>query len=81
MLVRVLAGQRKADTYLFVAADQDMEELPEALLSLLGELRDVVELDLMPERQLVRCSGSEVLAAIAEVGYYLQLPPAEFMRS
>jgi uncharacterized protein YcgL (UPF0745 family) len=44
-------------------------------------LRDVVELDLMPERQLVRCSGSEVLAAIAEVGYYLQLPPAEFMRS
>ena len=77
MLVRVLAGQRKADTYLFVPADQDVAELPEALLSLLGELRDVVELD----RQLVRCSGSEVLAAIAEVGYYLQLPPAEFARS
>jgi uncharacterized protein YcgL (UPF0745 family) len=38
-------------------------------------------LDLVPERQLVRCAGRDVLAAIAEVGYYLQLPPAEFTRS
>lgn len=81
MLVKVLAGQRKPDTYLFIAADKDTTELPEALLKLLGELRDVMEMELMPERKLVRCSGSEVLASIEEVGYYLQMPPAEFVKS
>ena len=35
MDVKVLAGNRKADTYLFVAADKDVEELPQALLTLL----------------------------------------------
>ena len=81
MEVKVLASNRKADTYLFVAADKDMGELPEALLTLLGELRDVLEMDLTQERQLVRCTGEEVLASFAEVGYYLQMPPVEFTQS
>ncbi len=81
MNVKVLGGSRKADTYLFLAADKDVEELPEALLTLLGELRYVLEMDLTEERQLVRCSGAEVLASIAEVGYYLQMPPAEYTQS
>jgi len=81
MDIKVLAGNRKADTYLFVAADKDIDELPEALLTLLGEMRDVLEMDLTEERQLVRCSGAEVLASIAEVGYYLQMPPAEYTHS
>lgn len=78
MLVKVLAGKRKADTYLYVAADNDLTELPDALLTLLGELREVLNVDLTEERQLVRCSGAEVLASIADVGYYLQMPPVEF---
>ena len=81
MEVKVLASNRKADTYLFVAADKDVGELPEALLTLLGELRDVLEIDLTEERQLVRCSGAEVLASVEDVGYYLQMPPAEFTKS
>lgn len=81
MVVKVLAGKRKADTYLFVAADKDVQELPEALLTLLGELRDVLEIDLTEERQLVRCPGAEVLASIEDIGYYLQMPPAEFTKS
>ena len=81
MEVKVFASNRKADTYLFVAVDKDVEELPEALLTLLGDLRDVLEMDLTEERQLVRCSGAEVLASIAEVGYYLQMPPAEYTHS
>ncbi len=81
MEIKVLAGNRKADTYLYVAADKNTNDLPEALLTLLGELRDVLEIDLTAERQLARCSGAEVLASIAEVGYYLQMPPAEFQQS
>ena len=34
--IRVLAGKRKPDTYLYIAADADAEDLPADLLSLLG---------------------------------------------
>ena len=39
--IRVLAGKRKPDTYLFISADAGAEDLPADLLSLLGELRAV----------------------------------------
>lgn len=81
MLVKVLAGQKKAATYLYVPADANVDELPDSLLGLLGKLREVLELEVTSERQLARCSGHEVLASISESGYYLQLPPVEFARS
>ena len=31
--------------------------------------------------ELKRFAGAEVLASIAEVGYYLQMPPAEYTHS
>jgi len=78
--IRVLAGKRKPDTYLYVPADAETEELPADLLSLLGELREVMTLDITPERQLARCTGAEVLEGLAASGYYLQMPPGERTR-
>ena len=78
--IRVLAGKRKPDTYLYIAADADAEELPADLLSLLGELREVITLDITSERQLARFTGAEVLEGLANAGYYLQMPPGERTR-
>ena len=78
--IRVLAGKRKPDTYLYIAADAGTEELPAELLSMLGELREVIWLDITPERQLARCTGAEVLEGLANAGYYLQMPPGERTR-
>jgi len=47
---------------------------------LLGELRDVITLDITREKQLARCSGGEVLEGLANAGYYLQMPPGERTR-
>ena len=78
--IRVLAGKRKPDTYLFIPSETDTEDLPAELLLLLGELREVFTLDITPEKQLARCTGAEVLEGVANAGYYLQMPPGEHTR-
>ena len=78
--IRVLAGKRKPDTYLFIASETDTEDLPAELLLLLGELREVFTLDITPEKQLARCTGVEGLEGVANAGYYLQMPPGEHTR-
>lgn len=78
--IRVLAGKRKPDTYLFISSETQTEDLPNGLLSLLGELREVITLEITPEKRLARCTGAEVLEGVANAGYYLQLPPGEHNR-
>ena len=78
--IRVLAGKRTPDTYLYIPAEAEAEDLPADLLRLLGELREVITLDITPERQLARCTGAEVLEGLANAGYYLQMPPGERTR-
>lgn len=73
--VKVYACHKRADTYLYLAAEQAIETLDETLLQTLGELRFVLDLELHPQRRLARADPVRVLAAIAEVGYYLQVPP------
>ena len=78
--VRVLAGARKPGTYVYMPADSAVEDLPEQLRVLLGEVRQVLELSLTKDRQLARCTGIDVLEGIAVAGYYVQMPPGEFIR-
>ena len=78
--IRVLTGTLKPDTYLYISADSETEDLHADLLSLLGELREVITLEITPERQLARCTGAEVLEGLANAGYYLQMPPGERTR-
>ncbi len=73
----VYRGGRDADTYLYLASRDGFESVPEALLRALGRLELALELELTPERRLARAQAGEVLAALAERGYYLQLPPVD----
>ena len=78
--IRVLAGKRKPDTFLFIYSEAEIKNLPADLLSLLGELREVITLDITAEKQLARCTGAEVLEGLANAGYYLQVPLGERTR-
>lgn len=73
----VYRGAREADTYLYVARPDDLARVPAALLARLGELEAVLELDLHPQRRLARADVHEVLRALRDDGFYLQLPPRE----
>lgn len=80
-LVEVFRSSRKSATYLYLPKGADPMELPAALREVFGTMELVLGLDLMPERQLARYSGSEVLAAIAEQGFFLQMPDDQQTRS
>ncbi len=77
MKCRVYKGSKKTDTYLYVDTKTDQENVPESLLVLLGELNQVVDFDLTPERQLAQADSRQVLEQIRKQGFYLQLPPGD----
>lgn len=72
--VSVFRSTAKEDTYLYVRRGQDWSELPEPLREIFGKPVQALDLVLTPERKLARTTGREVLEAIREKDYYLQLP-------
>lgn len=73
----IYKGNRRAETYLYLAAAEDFSAVPEQLLATMGPLRLVMTLTLGPERALARANVHAVMDALAQRGYYLQLPPAQ----
>lgn len=74
----VYRSTRRADTYLYLAHEDAIDDLPEPLRMQLGRLEFALEFDLTPERRLARGDARVVLAQIEDSGYYLQLPPGEW---
>lgn len=74
-LCNVYRSDRKSETYLYLAAGTQFEDLPEALQKQFGEPAFVMKLVLEPGRELARVDAQSVRQALAEEGFYLQLPP------
>ena len=72
---------RKADTYLYLKSGMQIEDLPEGLLSLLGELTHFLSLDLNQTSKLAQVSTENVLEALNDQGYFLQMPPGDEHRN
>ena len=68
-------SRRNPDTYLYVDHHEGLSRVPEALQRELGGTERAMTLVLTPQRRLARTSAAEVLRAIREQGYYLQMPP------
>lgn len=66
---------RKPETYLFVLKENDFSRVPQALLQALGNVEQVMDIELMPERKLARGNAREIMEALKQDGFYLQLPP------
>ena len=75
MQAYVYKSQRKADTYLYLAARDDFECLPEPLRAQLGLLQFVLEVALTPERKLARVDPAVVRANLGMQGFHVQFPP------
>lgn len=75
---------KKTEMYLYVPYHEDeaalLKELPAGLEKMTGKLDRVMELELTPERKLARVNAADVIAALQEKGFYLQLPPNELIR-
>jgi uncharacterized protein YcgL (UPF0745 family) len=61
--------------YLYVHSDTKLEDLPEELLKLVKALTHVMDLELSEQRKLARVNVTEVMKALEENGYFIQMPP------
>ncbi|MDR5868049.1 YcgL domain-containing protein [Halomonas koreensis] len=77
LLCEVFKSSRKDEMYLYVDKRRGLEDVPEALLERFGEPVSALTLMLAPDKRLARASAAEVMAAIEEQGFYLQMPPAK----
>lgn len=73
----VYKGRKKPDTYLYVENEEEFDRVPAALLDMLGELEQVMSLELTPERSLARADPETVRQHLRDQGYYLQMPPKD----
>ncbi len=71
----VYKSLRKADTYVFLRAQDAFELMPDALRAQFGELVFVIEIELSPTRRLARENVEVVMANLVAQGYHLQFPP------
>ena len=81
-LCEIFRSSRKEEMYLYVDKARGYEDVPEVLMKQFGEPESVMTIVLTPERKLARADVGEVLAAIEQQGFYLQMPPtaAELLR-
>lgn len=75
LICDVYKSVKKQDVYLYVSKAEGISRVPELLLEHFGAPQHCLTLVLTPERTLARASAEKVLEAIAEQGFYLQMPP------
>lgn len=65
----------KENTYLYLDAEKELEELPQQLYQVLGKVEFVMELDLSSRDKLAQEDIQQVRGNILQQGFHLQLPP------
>ncbi|MBI2783446.1 MAG: YcgL domain-containing protein [Gammaproteobacteria bacterium] len=75
VLCKVYRSPRRGELYLYVTREQDLAPVPDDLLQRFGTPELALTLALTPDRTLARANTDEVLAALRERGWFLQLPP------
>ena len=70
---------KKEEMYLYLSEEQEPESLPEELLKLVGQLTHVMDLELSEERKLARVDVCDVMNALKDKGYFLQMPPSDLI--
>lgn len=74
-LCSVYRSSRVEGMYLYVDKKDDLARVSEDLLASFGKPELAMTLALYPERKLARADVNKVLEAIAQNGFYLQMPP------
>ena len=73
----VYRGTKKDGLYIYVDREKGLDPVPEALLAKFGEPKLALSFELTAGRSLAKEDPEKVIEAIAENGYFLQLPPQE----
>ena len=75
MLCAIYKSPKKEGTYLYINKKDDFSAVPEALMNTFGVPQLVMVLKLQEGRQLAQADVEKVKVALADTGFYLQVPP------
>ncbi|WP_290784964.1 YcgL domain-containing protein [Halomonas sp.] len=77
LLCEVFKSPRMEEMYLYVDKREGLTRVPEPLLERFGKPKPAITLILTPGKRMGRAQAADVMAAIREKGFYLQMPPAK----
>lgn len=75
IICEIYRCSNKEGMYVYLARGDSLNQLPELLRKRAGNMELAMTLMITPEKKLARTKASEVLAAIKNQGFYLQMPP------
>ena len=75
MFCSIYRSSKRDQTYLYVEKKDDFSRVPEELMKSFGQPQFSMMLPLDGRKKLANADVENVKQALAEQGYYLQLPP------
>lgn len=76
LICEVFKSPRKDEMYLYVDKMEGLKRVPEQLQEIFGTPQSVMTMVMTEEKKLARADGADIIKAIRENGFYLQMPPA-----
>ncbi len=70
----IYKSNKKLDSYLYIEQEDNFSRVPEVLIKSLGRLEIAMTLDLSATKKLARADINQVISALKEEGFYLQMP-------
>ncbi|WP_457944480.1 YcgL domain-containing protein [Vreelandella alkaliphila] len=77
LLCEILKSSRKDEMYLYIDKQKGLSSVPDALMDTFGKPVPVLTMILTADKKLARVNAADVMDAIHEQGFYLQMPPAK----
>lgn len=77
IIATIYRSSRIEGMYLYVGKTEALTRVPEPLLQKFGRPEHAMTLLLHSGRTLARAETADVMAAIQQQGFYLQMPPGE----
>jgi uncharacterized protein YcgL (UPF0745 family) len=71
----IYRSSKRDQTYLYIEKRDDFSRVPEALMKSFGQPQFSMAINLAGRQKLASADIVKVREALAEQGYYLQLPP------
>ena len=76
ILCDVYKTRKKEEMYLYVSRTDGLDRVPDALKEQFGKPELAMTMMLSADKRLGRAKAEDVMKALAEQGFYLQMPPA-----
>lgn len=76
LLCEIYRCAKKEGMYIYLSKESGLDSLPEALKKRAGKMELAMTLLITPDKQLARAKAEDVLTAIDNQGFYLQMPPS-----